>query len=102
MTIAIEARTVENTIAHAGAPRRFSRLKRAGNTPSCAAARGISAVIIVHPFSAPMPEMITTAAMTLPQKVPPNMSLIAVENGAVELCRASLDTIPKTATSDRM
>jgi hypothetical protein len=64
MIIAIEARAVEVMTPKAGEPRRFSRSKRTGNTPSCAAARGISAVTSVQPLSAPMPEMITTAAMT--------------------------------------
>ena len=68
----------------AGAPRRFRRSNRLGKTPSWAAARGISAVIIVQPLSAPMPEMITTTAITLPQTVPPNIVLTAVENGAVD------------------
>ena len=60
------------------------RLNCSGNSPSFAAASGISAQIIVQPFSAPKPEMMTTIAITLPAQVPPNMALTASENGAVE------------------
>ena len=49
-----------------------------------------------------MDEMITMAAITLPQIVPPNMVLIAVEKGAVELASLWSPTIPNTATSDSM
>jgi hypothetical protein len=102
MSIAIDASAVDTTIPKAGIPRPLRRSKRSGNSPSFAAARGISAVIIVQPLSAPMPEMTTAAAMTLPQKVPPNIELMAVEKGALESASVLAGTIPKTATSDSM
>jgi hypothetical protein len=61
---AIDARAVDATIPRAGIPRRFMVPKRSRNRPSSAAARGISAVTIVQPFRAPIPETITTAAIT--------------------------------------
>ena len=45
MTIAIEARTVDAMIPNAGTPTLFMRLNRSGNSPSLAAASGISAQI---------------------------------------------------------
>ena len=70
-----------------GTPLGERRLNCSGNSPSLAAASGISAQIIVQPFSAPKPEMITTIAMTLPAQVPPNIALTASENGAVAPCK---------------
>ena len=48
----------------AGTPFLERRLNRSGKSPSLAAASGISAQIMVQPFSAPKPEMMTTTAMT--------------------------------------
>ena len=76
-TTATEARIVDATIPHAGTLRAESRPNTAGNSPSRAAASGISAQIIVQPLRAPNPEMITTIAMTLPAQVPPNITLAA-------------------------
>ena len=86
MIIATDASAVEATMPYTGTPAREIFLNCAGNSPSFAAASGISAQIIVQPFSAPKPEMITATAMTLPQNEPPNIALTASENGAVELC----------------
>ena len=46
----------------AGTPRSESDPNLRGNSPSLAAARGISAQIIVQPLRAPMPETTTAAA----------------------------------------
>ena len=62
--MAIDARIVEATMPKAGTPFFDSRLNWSGKSPSLAAARGISAQIIVQPFSAPKPEMMTTTAIT--------------------------------------
>jgi len=62
----------------------------------------ISAQIMVQPFNAPKPEMMTTIAITLPAQVPPNMALAASENGAVEFCRVELERMPNTATRESM
>ena len=78
------------------------RLNWAGNRPSFAAARGISAQIIVHPFSAPKPEMMTMMAITLPAHVPPNIELTASENGAVDSASCELGRMPNIAVSDSM
>src|SRR3954470_4823405 len=99
MIIASDASEVEATIPNAGTPWLFSALKRAGNNPSRAAAIGTSAVISVQPFSAPKPEITTTAAITLPQRVPPNIALTALENGALASASSLAGRIPKTATS---
>ena len=42
-------------------PGRLSRPNASGNSPSFAAASGISAQIIVQPLSAPKPEITTSA-----------------------------------------
>ena len=68
---------------YAGTPFLDIRLNCCGNRPSSAAASGISAQIMVQPFSAPNPEMITAMAITFPAEVPPNIVLTASENGAV-------------------
>src|SRR3954467_2384724 len=99
MIIASDASEVEATIPNAGTPWLFSALKRAGNNPSRAAAIGTSAVISVQPFSAPKPEITTTAAITSPQKVPPNIALTALENGALASASVLDGRIPNTATS---
>src|SRR6516225_6833051 len=102
MAIAIEARIVEARIPYAGTPCLEIRLNCAGNRPSSAAASGISAQIIVQPFSAPNPEMITATAITLPTQVPPNIALAASENGAVALASLLVGTMPNTTVSDSM
>ena len=48
------------------APFLFRFTKARGNKPWLAAAYGISAVTIVQPLSAPMPEMTAVAATSLP------------------------------------
>src|SRR5215468_5364296 len=102
MPIAIEASTVEAMMPNAGTPLADMRLNRSGNSPSSAAASGISAQIMVQPLSAPRPEMMTATAITLPAQVPPNIALMASENGAVALASLEVGTMPKTAVSDRM
>ena len=77
MAIAIEASTVEAMMPNAGTPFFEMRLNRSGNRPSLAAASGISALIMIQPFSAPKPEMMTAMAITLPAQVPPNIALTA-------------------------
>src|SRR5689334_4899879 len=99
MMIASDASDVDTTIPNAGTPCALSVLKRAGNSPSRAAASGTSAVISVHPFSAPNPEITTTAAITLPQRVPPNIALTTLENGAFASASLLAGRIPNTATS---
>ena len=49
MITATEASTVEITMPNVGTPVPESRLNRSGNRPSLAAARGISAQIMVQP-----------------------------------------------------
>src|SRR3954463_13576277 len=102
MTIAIDARAVEETMPNAGTPVLEIRLKRAGNRPSSAAALGISAQIMVQPLRAPRPETTTASAITLPAQVPPNITLAASENGAVAEASLSVDRIPNTAVSESM
>src|SRR3954454_18507936 len=99
MIIASDASDVDATIPKAGTPCLLSALKRAGNRPSLAAAIGTSAVISVQPFSAPKPETITTAAITSPQNVPPNIALTALEKGALASASVLAGRIPNTATS---
>src|SRR6516164_11057193 len=102
MAIAIEASAVEAMMPKAGTPFFDIRLNCSGNRPSSAAASGISAQIMVQPFSAPSPEMITATAITLPAQVPPNIVLTASENGAVALASVLVGTMPKTAVSESM
>ena len=102
MTIAIDASVVDATIPNAGTCAALRRLKRSGNSPSLAAASGISAQIMVQPTSAPRPEMITAIDITSPAHVPPNITLAASENGAVESASAVVERIPKTAVSESM
>ena len=59
----------EITMPNAGTPLLEMRLSRCGNRPSLAAASGISALIMIQPFSAPKPEMMTAIAMTSPHTV---------------------------------
>src|SRR5919197_5816733 len=99
MMIASDASDVDATIPKAGTPCVLSVLKRSGNNPSLAAASGTSAVISVQPFSAPKPETTTTAAITLPQSVPPNIASTALENGAPASASSLAGRIPNTATS---
>src|SRR5271165_841167 len=100
MTIAIDASAVEAMIPNAGTPAFDMRLNRSGNSPSLAAARGISAQISVQPFRQPRPEMITMTAITLPAQVRPNIKFTASENGAVEVESVLPGTIPNTANSE--
>src|SRR3954462_11789423 len=104
MTTAREARAVEAMIPTEGMPREFSWAKAFGNSPSLAAASGISAQIIVQPLRAPIPEMMTRAATRLPDQAPPKISLAAEAYDALLLscARAVAGRIPKTATSDNM
>ena len=102
MIIAIEASAVEAMMPNAGTPAFDSRLNCCGNRPSFAAASGISAQIMVQPFRAPKPEMMTAMAITLPAQVPPNMALAASENGAVDSARVGLGRMPNTAVRDSM
>ena len=67
-----------------------------------AAACGTSAATMVQPLSAPIPETITTAAMTSPHAVPPNIELTTAEKGAVASASSAAGRIPKTAISDSM
>ena len=67
-----------------------------------AAASGISAQIIVQPFSAPSPETITRIAITSPAHEPPKISLAAVENGSFVDWSCVLERIPKIAISESM
>ena len=46
--------------------------------------------------------MITNTAISLPQPVPPNIALIAVENGAFAVFNAAFGTMPNTAVNDSM
>src|SRR6478672_3555912 len=93
-TMATEASKVELTMPNHGTPRLDRLRKRCGKRPPSAAAKGISAQIMVQPLRAPKPDTTTSAAMTLPAQVPPKMSLTAVENGAVESPSRALPTIP--------
>jgi len=64
----------------AGTPRPLSRPNAWGNRPSFAAASGISAQIMVQPFSAPKPETMTAAATRSPAQCPlPAIMLAATE-----------------------
>src|SRR6516164_8610547 len=102
MIMAIDASTVEAMTPKAGTPARDMILKRSGKSPSLAAARGISAQIMVHPFRAPKPEMMTTTAMMFPAQVPPNMLLTASEKGAVDFASSEVGKMPNMAVSDSM
>src|SRR6516162_3528990 len=102
MMIAIDASTVEEMMPNAGTPFLDMRLNWSGNRPSFAAASGISAQIMVHPLSAPKPEMMTAMANRLPTQVPPNMTLAASENGAVEFWRVLLGRMPNMTVSESM
>src|SRR4051812_28077502 len=104
MTTATEASAVEAMIPTEGMPRDDSCANTFGNSPSLAAASGISAQIMVQPLRAPMPEMITRAATRSPDHAPPKISLAADAYDALLLSweRAVAGRIPKTATSDSM
>src|SRR4051812_11137845 len=102
MAIAMDANEVEAMMPKAGTPLADSCLNLAGNSPSLAAASGISAQIIVQPFSAPMPEMMTTTLIRSPQPVPPNIELTASEKGAVDVLSVLPGKMPNTAVSDSM
>ena len=77
MTTATDANAVEAMIPTEGMPREDSWANTFGNSPSLAAASGISAQIMVQPLRAPIPEMMTSAATRLPDQAPPKMSLAA-------------------------
>ena len=96
----IDARAVEAMMPNAGAPPLLSRPKASGNSPSLAAANGISAQIMVQPLSAPKPEITTSADITYPAQVLPKISFTAVANGAVESASIAEATMPKTAVSE--
>ena len=80
IAIATEARTVDGFTPNAGTPC-DETLEPSGNRPSFAAANGISAQIIVQPFSAPNPEMITRTPSACPTGAAED-GLTASENGA--------------------
>src|SRR5512132_4180808 len=103
--MAIDASAVEATMPSAGTWRFETRPNAAGKSPSLAAARGISAQIIVHPLRAPMPEMITAMATLSPAHEPlPTMVFAATEYDArlASWARAVAGTMPNTAMSDSM
>src|SRR5215471_7609658 len=102
MMIAMDASTVEAMMPNAGTPEEDMRLNRSGKRPSFAAASGISAQIMVQPFSAPKPEMITARAIRLPAQEPPNIALAASENGAFASASFELGRMPNTAMSESM
>src|SRR5512132_1821982 len=102
MQIASDASTVDAMIPNAGTPVLEIRPNCSGKSPSFAAASGISAQIIVHPTSAPRPEMITATAITLPAHVPPNIAFAASEKEAVEVASLDEGRIPNTAVKDSM
>src|SRR5215472_6339604 len=102
MTTAIDDSTAEATTPNAGTPMLEIRWNRSGNRPSWAAASGISALIMTQPLSAPKPEMMTAAAITLPAQVPPNITLTASEYGALPEASLELGMMPNTAVSDSM
>src|SRR3954466_8285842 len=102
MITAMEASTVDMTTPNDGTPVRDMRLNRSGNSPSFAAASGISAQIMVQPLSAPNPEMITAMAMMLPAQLPPNIALTVSENGAVDSPSCAVGTTPNTTMSESM
>src|SRR5215471_9076263 len=90
------------TTPTAGTPFLEMRLNRSGNKPSLAAARGISALIMIQPLSAPKPEMMTAMAITLQAQVPPNIALTASEYGALPAASLEVGTMPNTAVSESM
>src|SRR6516164_10316055 len=102
MTTAAEDSTAETTTPNAGTPFPDIRLNRSGKRPSLAAARGISALIMTQPLSAPNPEMMTATAITLPAQVPPNIALTASEYGALPEASLEVGTMPNTAVSESM
>src|SRR5215472_10316033 len=100
--MATDASAVDEMMPNAGTPAFDMRLNWSGNSPSLAAARGISAQIMVQPLRAPRPEMMTTIAITLPHAVPPNIESIAAEYGALTVVSSWLGRMPKMATRDSM
>src|SRR3954453_7639515 len=96
------ASTVEPMMPTAGTPRLDRRRNGVGNSPSFAAASGISAQIIVHPLSAPKPETTTAAATRYPAHVPPAIVLAATEYEALleSLASSDVGTMPNTAVRD--
>src|SRR5215468_8799007 len=102
MATATDDSRPEITMPNAGTPFFDMRLNRSGNRPSLAAARGISALIMIQPLSAPKPEMMTAMAITLPAQVPPNIALTASEYGALPEASLEVGTMPNTAVSESM
>src|SRR6516165_11868821 len=100
MMTATDDNTAEATTPNAVTPLLEMRWNRSGNRPSLAAASGISALIMTQPLSAPKPEMMTAAAITLPAQVPPNIVLTASEYGALPEASLELGTMPNTAASE--
>src|SRR5688500_13495040 len=103
-SIATDAKAVEAMMPAAGTPRRETRPNIPGNSPSRAAAYGISAQIIVQPVSAPSPDTTTASAARLPAQVPPpTITSAATEYDALfsGLARSVVGTAPNTAISDR-
>src|SRR4051794_35593653 len=98
----MDASVVDAMMPKDGTPFADSCLNRAGNSPSLAAASGISAQIIVQPLSAPMPDTMTMTLIRSPQPVPPNIEFTASENGAVDVLSVSPGRMPNTAVSDSM
>src|SRR5262245_56602971 len=101
MTAADDSRP-ETTTPNAGTPFFDMGLNRFGNRPSLAAARGISGLIMIHPLSAPKPEMMTAIANTLPTQVPRNSAWTASEYGALPEASLAVGTMPNTAVSESM
>src|SRR5215470_374366 len=99
------ASTVDATMPAAGVPRPDSRPNAGGNSPSLAAANGISAQIMVQPFSAPMPETMTASAIRSPAQVPPPAMVFAAsvyDAPFSGFASSAVGTTPKTAISDSM
>src|SRR6476620_3267827 len=100
MKIATEASVVDAMTPNVGTLVCDNRLNRSGKSPSLAAARGISALIIVHAVRAPKPEMMTMTLMRLPAQVPPNIAFTASPYGAVDSASFDEGRMPKTAVRD--
>lgn len=101
-TVSAEASAVAATIPNTGISRLLSRANWAGNSRSRAAAMGISAQISVHPFRAPIPEMIAATAIALPAHEPPKMAFAEAENGVVDDTSLLWGTVPNTVSVPRI
>src|SRR6476646_6230573 len=100
MMMATEASAVDATMRNVGTLVRDIRLNRSGKSPSVAAARGISALVMVQAGRAPKPEMMTMTLMTSPAQVPPNMAFTASPYGAVDSASFDEGRMPNTAVSE--